>query len=328
MIRIAVLDDYAGVALEVADWSVLQDRAEVVVFRQALSAPEEAAAALVEFDVVCCMRERMAIPAALLRRLPRLKLITITGLTHRTLDVAAATAQGILVCHTVLKGAGRNATVELAWGLILSLARHLPAEAMAMRRGGWQTRVGSGLADRTLGLLGLGRLGRRMVPVARAFEMKVIAWSTNLTAEAAAAAGVERVEREELFRRSDVLSLHLVLGERTRGIVGAADFALMKPTAWLVNTARGPLIEKGALLDALRQRHIAGAALDVYDVEPLPEEYPLRGLDTVILTPHLGYAVRETLGEFYAGTVENIHAWLDGAPLRVVNPEALPPPAA
>lgn len=320
MIRIAVLDDYAGVALEVASWAALQGRADIVVFRQALGVPDEAAEALAGFDVVCCMRERMAMPAALLRRLPRLKLITITGPEHRTLDLAAATAQGILVCNTVLKGAGRNATVELAWGLILSLARHLPSEAAAMRLGGWQNRVGTSLADRTLGLLGLGRLGRRMVPVARAFEMKVIAWSANLTAEAAAAAGAERVERDALFARSDVVSLHLVLGDRTRGIVGAPELALMKPTALLVNTARGALVQQAPLLAALRAGRIAGAALDVHEVEPLPDDNPFRALDNVILTPHLGYAVRETLGEFYAGTVETIVAWLDGRPLRVVNP--------
>jgi len=328
MIRVAVLDDYAGVALEVADWSPLEGRAEVVVFRRAMVVPDEAATALADFDVLCCMRERMALPAALLRRLPRLKLITITGPTHRTLDLEAATAQGVLVCNTVLQGGGRNATVELAWGLILSLTRHLPSEATAMRRGGWQNRVGSSLADRTLGLLGLGRLGSRMVPVARAFEMKVIAWSPNLTAEAAVAAGAERVEREDLFRRSDVLRLHLVLGERTRGIIGAAELALMKPGALLVNTSRGPLVQREALLDCLRRRGIAGAAMDVYDVEPLPDADPLRDLDNVILTPHLGYAVRETMGEFYAGTVENLVAWLDGGPIRVVNPAALPRPAA
>jgi D-3-phosphoglycerate dehydrogenase len=324
MIRIAVLDDYAGVALEVADWSALGGRARVKVFREPLAVPEEAAIALAPFDVICCMRERMALPAALLRRLPRLRLITITGPEHRTLDLAAASAQGILVCHTLLRGAGRNATVELAWGLILSLARQLPAQAMAMRQGGWQRQVGHSLADRTLGLLGLGRLGRRMVPVARAFEMRVIAWSPNLTAEAAAAAGAERVAREALFAQSDVLSLHLVLGARSRGIVGPAELALMRPSAWLVNTARGPLVDGAALLEALRARRIAGAALDVYDVEPLPDDDPLRGLDNVILTPHLGYAVRETLGEFYTGTVEVIAAWLAGAPLRLVNPPQPP----
>jgi D-3-phosphoglycerate dehydrogenase len=320
MIRIAVLDDYAGVALELADWSALRGRAEVVVFRRNLSVPDEAAEALRDFDAICCMRERMAVPATLIARLPRLKLIAITGPTHRTLDLAAATARGILVCNTVLRGGGRNATVELAWGLILSLLRHLPEEVASMRRGGWQGRVGASLADRTLGLLGLGRLGRRMVPVARAFEMRVIAWSPNLTPQGAAAAGAEHVTKEELFRRSDVLSLHLVLSERTRGIVGAGDIARMRPEAWLVNTSRGPLVDTEALVAALRARRIAGAAMDVYDVEPLPEAHVLRGLDNVVLTPHLGYAVRETMAEFYAGTVGNLCAWLDGAPRNLVMP--------
>jgi D-3-phosphoglycerate dehydrogenase len=260
------------------------------------------------------------VPAALIERLPRLKLIAITGASHRTLDLRAATERGIVVSNTVQGGGGRNATPELAWGLILSLARHVPAEAAAMRRGGWQTRLGSSLADKTLGLLGLGRLGRRMVLVARAFEMKVIAWSSNLTAEAAAAAGAERVEKDELFRQSDVVSLHLVLGERTRGLVGARELSLMKPTAWIVNTARGPIIEKAALVEALRQRRIAGAALDVYDEEPLPDDDPLRNLDSVILTPHLGYAVREAMAEFYEGTTANILAFLDGRPINIVRP--------
>lgn len=328
MIRVAVLDDYAGVALEVADWTPLRGRTEIEVVRRNLRVPDEAAEVLSGFDVICCMRERMAVPAALIRRLPRLKLIAITGPAHRTLDLDEATARGIAVCNATLRGSGRNATVELAWGLILSLARHLPEEAAAMRRGGWQSRIGSALADRTLGLVGLGRLGRRMVPVARAFGMEVIAWSPNLTPEAAAEAGAEYVTKQDLFRLGDVVSLHLVLGERSRGIVGAAELALMKPTAWLVNTARGPLVQREALLAALREGRIAGAALDVYDEEPLPPDDPLRALPNVVLTPHLGYAVRESLGEFYAQTVENIRAWLDGTPMRVVNPAALRPPSA
>jgi len=325
MIRIAILDDYAGVALQLADWSALRGRAEVVVFRRNLAVPEEAAEALADFDVVCCMRERMAFPAELIARLPRLKLITITGLSHRTLDLEAATARGIPVCGTVLQGRGRNATVELAWGLILSLARHLPAEIAGMRQGGWQTRLGSSLADKTLGLLGLGRLGRRMVPIARAFEMKVIAWSSNLTAEAAEAVGAIRVEKEALFRQSDVLSIHLVLGERSRGLVGAPELALMKPSAWLVNVARGPIVDRAALLEAVTTRRIAGAAVDVYDVEPLPEGDPMRRLDNLLPTPHLGYAVAETMGEFYQGTVANIRAWLDGRPTNLANPAVVLP---
>jgi phosphoglycerate dehydrogenase-like enzyme len=282
--------------------------------------PDEAAAALQGFDAICLLRERMPVPASLIAALPDLKLIAITGAQNRTLDLAAAHARGIVVSRTERSGNADFATAELAWGLILSALRHIPREAAGMRAGAWQTTLGEGLAGLTLGLVGLGRLGRRMVPVAKAFGMDVIAWSQNLTAEAAETAGARRVEKAALFREADVISLHLVLSERTRGVVGAAELGLMRPHALLVNTSRGPLIDGPALVEALRARRIGGAALDVYDTEPLPADDPLRGLDNALLTPHLGYVVRERMRDFYEETAENVAAFLDGRPIRTLKP--------
>ncbi len=320
--RIAILDDYQNLALTLADWSAVRARAEVVAFDRHL-APAEAPDALKGFDAVCLMRERMAMPHGLIEALPDLRFIAITGAQNRTLDLAAAQARGIVVSRTERRGRAEFATPELAWGLILALLRHIPREAAGMRAGGWQTTLGTGLAGLTLGLVGLGRLGRRMVPVAQAFDMEVIAWSPNLTpeaAQAAQAAGATWVEKRELFTRADVVSLHLVLGERSRGVVGAAELGPMRPGAVLVNTSRGPLVETQALVEALRSGRIGGAALDVYDVEPLPAADPLRGLDNVILTPHLGYVVEETMRLFHEDTVANVLAFLDGAPIRTLVP--------
>lgn len=315
--RVAILDDYQNLALKLADWSPVQKRCEVTVFDKNL--PEDAAAqALRDFDAICLTRERMAVPGSLLDRLPRLKFIAVTGPHNRTLDFEAADRLGVAVSCTPRPAIGQFATAELAWGLILALARHIPAESDNMRKGGWQHTVGMSLAGRTLGLLGLGRLGSRMVPIARAFGMEVIAWSQNLTEDKARELGAQRVEKEDLFRRSDFVSLHLVLSERSRHIVGSRELACMKPAAFLVNTARGALIDREALLRALQERRIAGAALDTFDVEPLPPDDVFRGLDNVILTPHLGYTVQELLGSFYASTVQNVLAWLDGAPIRLL----------
>lgn len=319
--KIAILDDYQDLALELADWSRLTRDHEVVVFNRNL-APAEAADALRPFDVVCHMRERMAFPAALIAALPNLKLLPITGRTHRTLDDEAATARGIPICGTDIRPGTGGATAELAWGMIIAAQRHIVEEASGMARGGWQTTIGRQLAGRTLSLLGLGRLGQAVARVAKAFDMRVIAWSQNLTTEAAQAAGVERVEKAALFREADVLSVHLVLSERSRGLVGEADLALMKPGALLVNTSRGPIVERTALLAALQAGAIR-AALDVFDEEPLPADDPLRSAPGVLLTPHIGYVTEETMRGFYEDTVENIEAWLAGAPIRVVNPEAL-----
>jgi phosphoglycerate dehydrogenase-like enzyme len=317
MTRIAVLDDYQGVALRMADWSRLQRDGEVVVLRKNLAREDEAAAALAEFDVVCLMRERMPMPESLIERLPKLKLIVVTGAHNRTLDLAAAKARGIAVSNT-RGGDSQYATPELAWGLILSLMRHIPDEHRRTREGGWQETIGTALHGKTLGVLGLGRLGTRMAVVGKAFGMELIAWSPNLTAERAEAAGAALVSKEALFERADVLTIHLVLGERSRGLVGAAELQRMKPTAVLINTSRGPIVDEAALIEALRARRIRGAGLDVYDEEPLPAGHPLRDLDNVVLTPHLGYVTEGTYRMFYEDMVEDIEAWLTGAPIRVL----------
>jgi phosphoglycerate dehydrogenase-like enzyme len=321
MIRIAILDDYQRVAFDMADWSAVRARAEIVAFDRNL-AEDEAASVLAPFDIVCHLRERMPFPRALIAALPNLKLICVTGPAHRTLDLAAATARGIAVSNTTGHGDGAHATPELALGLMLAAARHIALEDRRMRHGLWQGTVGTVLHGKTLGIVGLGRVGGRVASLARAFGMKIIAWSENLTDERAAACGATRVAKDELFRASDIVSLHLVLSERTRGIVGARDIALMKRTAYLVNTARGPIVDEAALIDALQRNAIAGAALDVYALEPLPPDHPLRALDNAVLTPHLGYVSEEGYRVYYGETVENILAFLDGNPVRILNPEA------
>ncbi|HYK12561.1 MAG TPA: D-2-hydroxyacid dehydrogenase family protein [Burkholderiales bacterium] len=319
--KIAVLDDYLCLSQTVADWSQLATNCEITVFDRPLALPDEAASVLRPFDIICTLRERTPISDTLLARLPNLKMIAITGLYNRTLDVAAATKRGIVVSYTELRGTYRKATSELTWGLILAVARHIPHEASRMREGGWQSTAGITLAGRTLGLLGLGRQGRHVVPVGKALGMEVIAWSQNLTMEAAAQSGVARVEKDELFAHSDVLSVHLVLGERTRGIVGARELALMKPTAILVNTARGPLIDEEALIKTLQERRIAGAGLDVFTHEPLADDSPLRKLPNVVLMPHQGHNVMEFYTVAYADVVENIAAFLQDRPIRVLTAE-------
>jgi len=315
--KIALLNDYLRRSQTSADWSKLAASCDITVFDRAIP-QEEAARTLAPFDIICTLRERMPISRELIAQLPNLKMIAITGLYNRTLDVAAATERGIVVSFTELRGAYRKATCELTWGLILSVARHIPFEANKMRQGGWQNTAGFTLAGRTLGLLGLGRQGRYMVPVAKAFGMDVIAWSQNLTAENAAQYGVKRVEKDELFRSSDVLTVHLVLGERSRGMVSARELALMKPTAILVNAARGPIIDEIALIAALRECRIAGAGLDVFAQEPLPDDSPLRTLPNVVLTPHQGHNVHEFFQVAYSDVVENITAFLQGKPMRIL----------
>lgn len=324
MPKVAILDDYAGVALQVADWSPVQKRAEISVFGRHL-AEDEAADALRPFYVVCTLRERMAFPRTLIERLPDLKLITIVGRNLPNLDMAAATEHRILVAHSDFAHprfrSMRDATPELAWGLMIATVRNLADEHRNMRDGGWQTSAGMTLSGKTLGLLGLGRVGRRMAEYAAAFGMEVIAWSQNLTEQDAASVGARRVEKAALFESSDVVSIHLVLSERTRGLVGPAELALMKPHAYLINTSRGPIVDEASLMAALESGRIAGAGLDVYDAEPLPKDHRLRLLPNVTLTPHLGYVTREMLGAFYADTVESVVAWLDGKPIRMANPE-------
>lgn len=320
MHRVAILDDYAGVALDLADWSAVRSRAEVTVFDRHLS-EDEAADALRPFQVLCTMRERMAFPRSLFERLPELRLITIVGRSLPNLDLAAAAERGVLVAHSNFSHprfrSVQDATPEFAWGLLIATVRNLAEEHRRMRDGGWQTTTGMTLSGKTLGLIGLGRVGKRMAEYAKVFGMEVIAWSQNLTDEAAAAAGARRVDKPTLFASADVVSIHVVLSERTRGLVGAPELARMKPHAYLINTSRGPIVDEAALIGALRSGSIAGAGLDVFDVEPAPPDHPLRSLPNVTLSPHLGYVTRETLSAFYADTVEAVAAWLDGAPIRI-----------
>jgi len=329
MLKVAILDDYANLALRSADWSVLQGKAELTVFDRHLS-EDEAAARLQSFDVLCTIRERMSLPRSLFQRLPNLKLVTIIGMALPNLDMTAATDHGVIVAHWNLANPLYrdifNATPELTWGLMIATVRHTDLESRRMRAGGWQGTVGMILAGRTLGLLGLGRIGKRMAAYGRAFDMEVIAWSQNLTAEAAAAAGARRVEKDDLFRLADILSIHVQLSDRTRRLVTARELALMKPEAYLINTSRGPIVVEADLIAALRAGRIAGAGIDVFDVEPPAIDHPFRTLDNVTITPHLGYVTHETLKAFYTDTLEAVVAFAGGAPIRIANPEALSHP--
>jgi phosphoglycerate dehydrogenase-like enzyme len=309
-IKIAVLDDYLDMARGCADWGALGADVEIKVFNHNLSTTDAAAAALKDFHVLSLMRERMPLPAALIEQLPNLKLVITTGGRNRSIDVEACKARGVVVCGT--RSADPAPTVEIAWGLILSAARNLTREDAHMRRGGWQERIGFSLHGKTLGIVGLGHLGKRVAEIGKAFGMNVVAWSQNLTAERAAEAGVTLVAKDELMSRSDVITIHLVLSDRTRGLIGAREFALMKPSAILVNTSRGPIIDEAALVEALGARRILAACLDVYDVEPLPADHVLRTLDNALLSPHLGYATQGNFKAYYADTIEAIQAWRAG----------------
>lgn len=313
--RIAILDDYFNGALRLADWSQLGGRAEIKVFTEHLGGAENAAKRLADFEVIVGMRERTPFPATLIRRLPQLKLLITTGMRNLSFDMEAAHSQGVTVCGT---GGVGNPTSELAVGMMIALLRDIPGQFGSMRQGGWQTRPGRDLAGKTLGLLGLGRVGGGVAAAGHAFNMKLIAWSQNLTEQRAAECQALRVEKDELFRHSDVLSIHLVLSGRTRGIVGARELSLMKPTAYLVNTSRGEVVEEAALLKTLQEKKIAGAAIDVYGVEPLPAGHAIRKLDNVLLTPHIGYVTAENLARMYQDAVEDIIAFLDGKPVRVL----------
>jgi phosphoglycerate dehydrogenase-like enzyme len=314
--QVAVLDDYQGVALEMADWSGVLARGTVDVFRDHVVDPAELISRLTPYDVVVLMRERTPMPAEVIEALPRLKLIVSTGRRNPVLDVAAARARGITVCGT--RGLS-SAPGELTWALILGLARHLVTEVDNLTSGGWQTTVGSDLAGRTLGLLGLGKIGAQVAAVGKAFGMDVLAWSAHLTEERAAECGASAVPLPTLLAESDVVSVHLVLSDRTRGLLGARELALMKPTALLVNTSRGPIIEQAALVDALEAGRLGGVGLDEYDEEPLPADHPLRRAPRTLLTPHIGYVTEEVYRTFYGDAVEDILAFLDGSPLREVD---------
>jgi phosphoglycerate dehydrogenase-like enzyme len=313
--RVAILDDYFDAALRLADWSPVRGRAEVEVFTKPLVGEENAARTLQNFEIIVGMRERTPFPGTLIRRLPKLKLLITTGMRNLSFDLDAARAQGVTVCGT---GGVGSPTSELAVGMMIALMRDIPGQFGSMRQGGWQTRPGRDLAGKTLGILGLGKLGGAVAAAGNAFNMKVIAWSQNLTDQRAAECKARRVEKEELFRQSDVVSIHLVLSGRTRGIVGPRELGLMKPTAYLVNTSRGQIVDEAALLKALQEKKIAGAAIDVYGTEPLPPDHPIRKVENVLLTPHIGYVTAENLAKMYQDAVEDILAFLDGNPVRVL----------
>lgn len=318
--RVAVLDDYLHVALESADWSALAGRCHIDVIDRHFVDEEEATFALAPYEVLCHMRERMPMPKSLIDRLPNLRFMTVTGKAHRTLDLAAATSCGVAVSNVSVGDPLSHGAPELAWGLVLAAARRISSEDRQIRAGNWQTGLGMELFGKTLGLLGLGALGQQVARYGQAFGMKVVAWSPNLTVAAASLHGVQYVDKSTLFAQSDVLSVHLVLGERTRHIVGAEELGLMKREAVLVNTSRGEIIEEAALVQALTDGWIAAAGLDVFAREPLPADHPLCALDNVVLTPHIGYATRETFRRFYEATVASIAAYLDGNPTNLLNP--------
>jgi phosphoglycerate dehydrogenase-like enzyme len=318
--KVAVLDDFTDVVRSFADWSPVEKRAELTIFRHHLADEHALAKRLAPFAVVAVMRERTPLTRAVIERLPNLKLIVTSGMRNASIDVAAATERGIVVCGTESVG---FTTAEHAWALLMAAARNIPQEEAALRRGTWQLGVGTTLRGRRLGILGLGKIGGQVAAFGKAFGMDVVAWSQNLTDEKAAQGGARRVDKGELLSTSDFITIHLVLSERTRLLIGARELGLMKPSAILVNTSRGPIIDEAALIEALRAKRIRRAALDVYDVEPLPKDHPLLALDNAVLTPHLGYVNDHNYGIFYPQQVEAIVAFLDGKPIRVINEDVL-----
>jgi phosphoglycerate dehydrogenase-like enzyme len=306
--KIAILDDYQNVALKMADWSALAKKAEVTVFNDHLAGQSAVVERLLPFDVVCVMRERTPLPREVLERLPRLKMIASTGARNASIDMAAAEERGITVTAT---GYDSSPTIELTWALILAGARSIVAENQSVRAGGWQKSMGADLSGSTLGIVGLGRIGSQVAKIALAFGMNLIAWSQNMTTEIAAASGSRLVSKDELFRQADIVTIHLILSRRTRGLIGAAELELMKPGARLINTSRGPIVDEAALIQVLRSRKIAGAAIDVFDEEPLPSGHPFRSLDNVLATPHVGYVTENLYRTFYGDAAAAIAAWLD-----------------
>jgi phosphoglycerate dehydrogenase-like enzyme len=323
-LRVALLDDYQNVALQMADWSALGPEVRTEAFHDHLGDEGGLADRLGPFDVIVAMRERTPFPHSLLARLPALGLLITTGMSNASIDLAAATRLGIVVCGTDSLG---YPAAELTWGLILALARRIPLECQAARAGRWQTTVGVGLRGKTLGVVGLGRLGSQVASLGGAFGMTVLAWSQNLTPKRAAECGAGFVPLHELLARSDVVTIHLKLSPRTAGMIGARELGLMKRTGFLVNTSRGPIVEERALLQALAEGTIAGAALDVFDHEPLPADHPFRRMENVIITPHLGYVTRENYEVFYRGAADDVRAYLGASPVRVLNPDVLGSPA-
>ena len=313
--RIAILDDFQNIALSLADWATIGEDAEITVFNEHMSDEATIAAALADFDVIVAMRERTPFPASLIKRLPKLELLISTGHRNRSFDLEAATSRGIVVCGTPLIP---YPPTEFTWALILAIVKGIPADAAAMREGKWQTQIGQTLKDRTLGIVGLGNIGGQIAQLGHAFGMEIVAWSENLTDERAAEVGARRVTLDTLMQTADIVTIHLYQSDRTLGVIGAHELALMKPSAYLVNTARGPIVDEAALIDALQDRRIAGAALDVYDVEPLPVDHPFRSLDNTILTPHMGVVAEEGLRVMYVGAVENIRNFRAGRPVQAL----------
>src|SRR5271170_4700472 len=315
-VRCAILDDYQNVVLKVADWSKVKGDVDITVFNKHLGGPDKIIAALQGFQIVVAMRERTGFPRRVIEALPDLKLLITTGMRNASIDTEAAKERGVTVCGT---GSFGSPTSGIAIGLMLELTRHIGYENARMHAGAtWQSTIGPDLEGMTLGILGLGKLGTRTANIAKAFGMKVIAWSQNLTPEKCAAAGVGYVSKDDLFRQSDFITIHIVLSPRSRGLVGARELGLMKASAFIINTSRGPIIDEAALLAALREKKIAGAGLDVFDTEPLPLDHPLRKLDNVVITPHLGYVSEQNYRHYFSGAVEDIRGFLDGKPVRVM----------
>ena len=314
-IRVAVLDDYQDVAWQMTDWSSITADSDIQVFRDHLSHLDAIAERLKDFEIIVAMRERTPFRRELLERLPKLKLLVTTGMRNAAIDVTAAANKGVTVCGT---GGVLPPTAELTWGLILALLRHIPREDAATRAGQWQVSMGLGLQGKTLGVIGLGNLGSYVAAVGKAFQMNILAWSQHLTGERAAQVGAILVSKDELLSRSDIVTIHLVLSDRTRNLLGARELGLMKQTAYLINTSRGPIVNEQALIQALQKRTIAGAGLDVFDEEPLPLDHPFRKLDNIVVTPHVGYVTKETYEIFFRHIVEDIRTFLDGKPVRVL----------
>ena len=318
--KLAILDDYQGIARDMADWSQLPPGVEVTFFQDHIVDENQLVDRLRDFDLVQGMRERTAFPGSVLSRLPNLRLLITTGRRNASFDIEAASELGITVCGT--NGGGEGPT-ELTWGLILAMLRHIPEEDQRSRAGSWGTTIGVGIKGKTLGLIGLGHMGSLVAKVATAFDMKIIAWSLNMTQERAEECGATLVDKETLFKESDIVSIHLVLSDRTRGLVGASDLALMKPSAYIVNISRGPIIDEKSLIDVLERKAIAGAALDTFDIEPLPKDHPLFKTPNTLICPHLGYVIDDSYEAFYAGVIENVRAFTSGEPVRTINEDVL-----
>ncbi|MYF68898.1 MAG: D-2-hydroxyacid dehydrogenase family protein [Proteobacteria bacterium] len=315
MKRLAIIDDYQNVALAMTDWSPLADDVSISVFNDHLEDENALVERLRDFEIICVMRERTPFPESLLKRLPNLEHLFTPGMVNASIDVAAARRQGVVVSGSPILP---HPTAELTWGLIVALARRITAEQRALQSGNWQTTLGEGLYGKTLGIIGLGRLGSQVARVGHTFGMTVIAWSPNLTPERCAGTPAEFAEKEELLTRSDVVTIHMRLADSTRALISRREFELMKCSACLINTSRGPIVDERALVEALEAGAIGGAGLDVFDVEPLPLDHPLRRTPNTVITPHVGFVTVENYRIFFRTAVENIRAWLDGRSINTL----------